>query len=129
MFGDEEEIRYRIASLEEMYGGGKGHKGEEIHGDTLLLQVLTGLVNLEAANQILNNIRRVLNKYKNPILEQLQDHIRKELQPHIVEALCYYPLVFVVAHSHKKQILKAKIDTKGIENDIQERGGERRVML
>ena len=48
---------------------------------------------------------------------QLQDHIRQELQPHVVEILCYTPLEFVVAHSHKKQILYAKIEYRSGEHD------------
>ena len=71
----------------------------------------------EVVNDILNNITRVWNKYKNPILMQLQDHIRQELQPHTVEIICYTPLTFVVAHTHKKQILYAKVENKALEED------------
>jgi hypothetical protein len=78
---------------------------------------LTGVTGTKAVNDILNNITRIWNKYKNPSLMQLQDHIRQELQPHTVEILCYTPLTFVVAHTHKKQILYAKVENKPLEED------------
>ena len=79
---------------------------------SLIYDVLTGVTGAEVVNDILNNITRVWDKYKNPILMQLQDHIRQELQPHTVEIICYTPLTFVVAHAHKKQILYAKVEYK-----------------
>jgi hypothetical protein len=110
---DEEKVS-RVAALRNTYT--KGQRGEEIRGASLLSDVLT---DGEVANDLLNNITSVWNKYKNPILAQLQDHIRHELQPHVVEVLCYTPLEFVVAHSHKKQILYAKIEHRSREhNDL-----------
>jgi hypothetical protein len=117
---DEEKVS-RVAALRNTYT--KGQSGKELVGASLLSEVLT--VDVEAANDILNNITFVWKKYKNPILLQLQDHIRQELQPHVVEVLCYTPLEFVVAHSHKKQILYAKIDSKSRENNETLQEGKR----
>jgi len=119
---DDEEKTSRITTLRNTYT--KGQRSELIVGALLLSHLLNGFVADEAANEILNNITSVWNKYKTPILTQLQDHILQELQPHVVEILCYTPLVFVVAHSHKKQILHAKIEYKSRENDelMQEEG-------
>jgi len=119
---DDEEKTSRITTLRNTYT--KDQRSELIVGTLLLSHLLNGFVGDEAANEILNNITSVWNKYKTPILTQLQDHIRQELQPHVVEILCYTPLVFVVAHSHKKQILHAKIEYKSRENDelMQEEG-------
>ena len=117
---DEEKVS-RITALRNTYT--KGQRGEELMGASLLSEVL--MVDAEAANDILNNITSVWNKYKNPILVQLQDHIRQELQPHLVEVLCYTPLEFVVAHSHKKQILYAKIEIKSRENNETLQEGKR----
>ena len=89
---DEEKVS-RLTALRNTYT--KGQRGEELVGASLLSEVL--MVDAEAANDILNNITSIWNKYKNPILVQLQDHIRQELQPHVVEVLCYTPLEFVVA--------------------------------
>ena len=77
-----------------------------------LIGVGLNYVDAATVNNILQNITAVWIKYKNPVFGQLQDHIRAELQQHVVETLCYTPLVFVVAHSHKKQILYAKIESK-----------------
>jgi len=96
----------------------KGDKGEEISGTSIISEVLTRVTDPETTDDLLDKIRRLLDKYKNPIVVQLQDHIRQELQQHVSEVLCYTPLVFVVAHSDKKQILYAKIESKKLnEND------------
>ncbi len=115
----DEEKNSRVAALRNTYT--KGQRGEELVGASLLSDVMTDGV----ANDFLNNITSVWNKYKNPILLQLQDHIRHELQPHVVEVLCYTPLEFVVAHSHKKQILYAKIEIKSRENNEPLQEGKR----
>ncbi|PWU80465.1 MAG: hypothetical protein DLM72_12085 [Candidatus Nitrosopolaris wilkensis] len=117
----DEEKNSRITALRITYT--KGQRGEEILGASLLSDVLT--VDAETANDILNNITSVWNKYKNPILVQLQDHIRHELKPHVAEVLCYTPLEFVVAHSHKKQILYARIESKSRENNEPLQEGKR----
>jgi hypothetical protein len=111
---DEEKIS-RIAALKSTYT--KGNNGETIAGSSLLLEVLTRYVDAATANNTLQNITNVWIKYKNPVFGQLQDHIRAELQQHVVETLCYTPLVFVVAHSHKKQILYARVESRILEND------------
>jgi hypothetical protein len=108
----DEEKNSRITALRFTYT--KAQRGEKIRGASLLSDLLS---DAGVANDILNNITSVWNKYKNPILAQLQDHIRHELQPHVVEVLCYTPLEFVVAHSYKKQILYAKIEHRSREHD------------
>lgn len=110
-----EEKTNRIAALRSTYT--KGNDGETIVGSSLLLDVLSRFVDDATASAILQNITSVWIKYKNPVFGQLQDHIRAELQQHVVETLCYTPLVFVVAYSHKKQILYAKIESRLLEND------------
>ena len=112
---NDDERTARIAALRSTYV--KGNNGETIAGSSLLLEVLGRYVDAPTANNILQNITAVWIKYKNPVFGQLQDHIRAELQQHVVETLCYTPLVFVVAHSHKKQILYAKIESKLLENE------------
>jgi hypothetical protein len=67
----DEEKNSRMAALRNTYT--KGQRGEELVGASLLSDVLTDGV----ANDLLNNITSVWNKYKNPILVQLQDHIRR----------------------------------------------------
>jgi hypothetical protein len=112
---NDEEKTSRIAALRSTYF--KGNNGETIAGSSLLLEVLGRYVDAATANNILQNITAVWRKYKNPVFGQLQDHVRAELQQHVVETLCYAPLVFVVAHSHKKQIVYAKIESRPLEND------------
>ena len=111
----DEEKTNRIAALRSTYT--KGNSGEAIAGSSLLLEVLSRFVDITTANAILQNITSVWIKYRNPVFGQLQDHIRAELQQHVVETLCYTPLMFVVAHSHKKQILYARIESRLLEND------------
>jgi hypothetical protein len=112
---NDEEKTNRIAALRSTYT--KGNNGDTIAGSSFLLEVLGRYVDAATANNILQNITNVWTKYKNPVFGQLQDHIRAELQQHVVETLCYSPLMFVVAHSHKKQILYARIESKLLENE------------
>ena len=46
----------------------------------------------------------------NPILNQLDENVRKELSEHTFELLGYSPLTFVIAHNTKKQILHGRIN-------------------
>jgi hypothetical protein len=112
---NDEEKTNRIAALKSTYF--RGNNGEAIAGSSLLLEVLSRYVDTATANNILQNITNIWIKYKNPVFGQLQDHIRAELQQHVVETLCYTPLVFVVAHLHKKQIIYARVESRILEND------------
>ena len=59
----------------------------------------------------------ILNKYGNPIINQLNENVKKELFEHTFEILGYDPLTFVIAHNTKKQILHGKVNTTNSNND------------
>jgi hypothetical protein len=84
----------------------------EVTGASLLLKVLSGSLDDAAASKVVNNITRVWGRHRNPVFSSLPDSIRQELERHVLETICYSPPSFVVAHSHKKQILYAKVEEK-----------------
>jgi bifunctional DNA primase/polymerase-like protein len=53
----------------------------------------------------------------NPILNQLEESVRKELSAYTFELLSYSPLTFVIAHNTKKQTLHGRINITANSND------------
>ena len=69
------------------------------------------------AHETMDCLLGILNKYGNPILNQLNENVKKELSEHTFEILGYDPLTFVIAHNTKKQILHGKVNTTNSNND------------
>jgi hypothetical protein len=107
---NDEEKNSRIKVLYNTYTKGQNH--EQISGYSSLLNALKRNTDGETAVRILQNILQILKRYTLPILEQLQDHVVKELSYHTFEIICYSPIKFIIAHSSKKQILDAQINDK-----------------
>lgn len=120
----DEERGSRIAALKATYK----KERKEVAGPSILMEVITGLADEETARKVIGTITEIIDRQryqnKNPILAQLQDHVRQELDPHILEVLCFNPLKFIIAHYDKKRILYAYVNSKeekeGDEKNIQQ---------
>ncbi|MGC2384205.1 MAG: hypothetical protein WA631_13955, partial [Nitrososphaeraceae archaeon] len=104
---NDEEHKNRITVLHNTYR--KGDAGAPIAGYSSLIDALTRVSDECNAHSILKIISQTLNKYRNPILSQLDSTVVQELSRHSFEILSYNPINFVIAHSEKKQILRGKI--------------------
>ena len=105
---NDEEQNSRITILHNTYI--KGQNGQEIVGYLHLLDTLVVYIQIKKVlPEILANISQICKKYKNPILEQLDDNIIRQLSRHTFEIVRYSPIAFIIAHSDKKQILHGKI--------------------
>ena len=92
--------------------------GQEVAGYSSLLKTFAAIAGENKAHETMECLLGILNKYGNPILNQLKDNVRKELSEHTFEILGYDPLTFVIAHNAKKQILHGKINiTNGNDDD------------
>lgn len=98
----------------------KGDTSAPISGYSSLIDVLTHATDKHYAHSVLNNISRILNKYRNPILSQLDSTISQELSRHSFEVMSYRPITFVIAHSDKKQILSGTIGRRSDDNQKSE---------
>jgi hypothetical protein len=107
---NDEEQNSRITILHNTYI--KGQNRQEIVGYFHLLDILARTTDQKSAAEILANISQICKKYKNPILEQLDDNIIQQLSRHTFEIVRYSPIAFIIAHSDKKQILHGKIEVK-----------------
>jgi hypothetical protein len=98
----------RLATLHNTYE--KAFAGQPIEGYSSLLKTITAIAGEVRARETMKFLSSVLNKYGNPILNQLDENARKELSDHTFELMSYSPLTFVIAHSNKRQILHGKIN-------------------
>jgi hypothetical protein len=92
----------------------KGEAGQPIEGYSSLLKTFVSIAGEDKAQESIRCILGILNKYGNPIFNQLDENVRKELSDHTFETMSYNPLTFVIAHSNKRQILHGKIN---VNND------------
>ncbi len=110
---NDEEQNNRITILHNTYT--KGQNGQDIVGYSHLFDTLARTTDQKSASEILANISQICKKYKNPILEQLNDNIIQQLSRHTFEIVRYSPIAFIIAHSDKKQIIHGKIS--GVKRD------------
>ena len=106
---NDEEHKNRITVLHNTYN--KANTGAPIAGYSPLIDILTRASDEHNAHSVLKNISQTLNKYRNPILSQLDSTVAQELSKHSFEVVCYSPFNFVIAHSDKKQILSGTINS------------------
>ena len=102
----------RLTTLYNTYE--KGNAGEPIEGYFSLLKTFSSIAGEDKARETMKFLCSILKKYGNPIFNQLDENVRKELSDHTFELMSYSPLTFVIAHSNKKQILHGRIN---INND------------
>ncbi|HEX5904587.1 MAG TPA: hypothetical protein VFY50_00905, partial [Candidatus Nitrosocosmicus sp.] len=112
---NDEEQNNRITVLHNTYT--KGQNSQEITGYSHLFDTLARTTDQKSASEILANISQICKKYKNPVLEQLDDNIIRQLSRHTFEIVRYSPIAFIIAHSDKKQILHGKICEVKRDND------------
>ncbi len=106
---NDEEHDNRITVLHNTYRN--GDTTAPIAGYSSLIDILTHVSDEHNAHAVLKIISRTLNKYRNPILSQLDNTVAQELSKHSFEVVCYSPFNFVIAHSEKKQILSGTISS------------------
>ena len=102
------EINNRILTLSNTYE--KGTSNQEIEGSSSLSKTFVAIVGEEKAREIMNHLLTILNRYGNPVLNQLSEDIRRELSYHTFEIMSYVPTTFVIAHNTKKQIVHGRIN-------------------
>jgi hypothetical protein len=113
---DDPEKSDRMVTLYNTYE--RAVSGQEVAGYSSLLKTFAAIAGENKALETMEYLLGILNKYGNPILNQLKDNVRKELSEHTFEILGYDPLMFVIAHNTKKQILHGKINiTNNNDND------------
>lgn len=106
---NDEEHKNRITVLHNTYN--KANTGAPIAGYSPLIDILTRVSDEHNAHSVLKNVSQILNKYRNPILSQLDSTVAQELSKHSFEVVCYSPFNFVIAHSEKRQILSGTINS------------------
>jgi hypothetical protein len=114
----------RLATISNTYE--KGTSGLEIAGSSSVSNTFAAIAGEERAKESMNRIFKILNRYGNPILNQLDRDIRRELTDHTFEVMSYSPTTFVIAHSDKRQILHGRINFHNNDNQVN-RGDNRRI--
>ncbi len=105
---NDSEIDNRIMTVSNTYE--KGTSGQEIEGSSSLSQTFVAFAGEEKARETMDHLLTILNKYGNPVLNQLNEDIRRELSNHTFEPISYNPMKFVIAHKDNKQILHGSIN-------------------
>jgi hypothetical protein len=97
----------RLTTLRTTYD--KGVTGQPLEGYSSLLMTFVSISGEDRAQETMRCLLGILNKYGNPVLNQLNENVRKELSSHVFEIMSYSPLTFVIAHRNKRQILHGRI--------------------
>ena len=111
----------RLTTLRTTYE--KGDAGQPLEGYSSLLKTFVSISGEDKAQETMRCLLGGSNKYGNPVLNQSDENVRKELSNHVFEIMSYSPLTFVIAHRNKKQILHGRIysnnDSENQNNHVQ----------